>query len=68
MNGATILATVELLVVLPSFNGPRLIDSDPLALVRTLRHCPAYPTQPFEEIDAVRCLAMAFIPSNSHHR
>lgn len=68
MSSATIPATVERLVVVQSFSGPRVSDSSPQALFRPLRHGPASPTQPFEDLDAVRCWAVAFIPCCSHHR
>lgn len=68
MSGATIPSTIERLVVVPSFSGPRVSDSSPQALFRTFRHGPASQTQPFEDLDAVRCWAVAFVPWYSPHR
>ena len=56
MKGATMLATLERLGVFPSFSRPRVSDDHPYseALFRTLKYCPAFPTQPFVDLEAAR--------------
>ena len=45
MKGATMLATLQRLGVVPSFSRPRVSDDNPYseALFKTLKYCPAYP-------------------------
>lgn len=49
MKGSTMLATLQMLGVVPSFSRPRVSDDNPFseALFRTLKYCPAYPSRPF---------------------
>lgn len=56
MKGARMLATLERLGVIPSFSRPRVSDDHlyPEALFRTLTYCPAFPTQPFVDLEAAR--------------
>jgi transposase InsO family protein len=63
MKGATMLATLERLGVVPSFRRPRVSDDNPYseALFRTLKYCPAFPTQPFVDLDAARAWVTAFV-------
>jgi len=49
MKGATMLATLQRLGVIPSFSRPRVSDDNPYseALFKTLKYCPQYPLRPF---------------------
>ena len=68
-KGATMLATLERLGVIPSFSRPRVSDDNPYseALFRTLKYCPAFPAQPFVDLDAARAWVMAFVAWYNHH-
>lgn len=54
MRGATMVATLQALGVMPSFSRPHVSDDNPYseALFRTLKHTPAYPTLPFPDLAA----------------
>lgn len=56
MKGATMLATLQRLGVVPSFSRPRVSDDNPFAesLFRTLKYRPAYPVAGFATIDDAR--------------
>ena len=56
MKGATMLATLQRLGVVPSFSRPSVSDDNPYSesLFRTLKYTPAYPNQPFESLSAAR--------------
>ncbi|RYZ91469.1 MAG: IS3 family transposase [Proteobacteria bacterium] len=49
MKGATMLATMQKLGVVPSFSRPSVKDDNPFseALFKTVKYVPAYPSQPF---------------------
>jgi putative transposase len=63
MKGATMVATLERLGVLASFSRPSTSNDNPFseALFRTLKYCPAYPTQPFADLVAARAWVEAFV-------
>src|SRR3954463_569112 len=48
MRGATMIATLQWLGVVPSFSRPHVSDDNPYseALFRTLKHTPVYPRHP----------------------
>ena len=54
MKGATMLATMQKLGVVPSFSRPSVKDDNPFseALFKTMKYVPAYPTQPFASENA----------------
>nr|VFK36249.1 MAG: Integrase core domain-containing protein [Candidatus Kentron sp. LPFa] len=56
MRGATMLATLQKLGVIPSFSRPSVSDDNPYSesLFRTLKYCPAYPGKPFESLEQAR--------------
>jgi transposase InsO family protein len=56
MKGATMLATLQRLGVVPSFSRPSVSDDNPYSesLFRTLKYTPAYPSKPFENLEAAR--------------
>lgn len=71
MKGATMLATLQKLGVVPSFNRPSVSDDNPYSesLFRTLKYAPAYPSKPFESIEAARKWVHGFVPwYNNEHR
>lgn len=53
MKGATMLATLQRLGVVPSFSRPRVSDDNPYSesLFKTLKYCPEYPSKPFASIE-----------------
>ena len=63
MKGATMVATLERLGVLASYSRPRVSDDNAYseALFRTLKYCPAYPTQPFADRGAAHAWVAAFV-------
>ncbi len=56
MKGATLLATLQQLGVVPSFSRPRVSDDNPFseALFRTAKYRPEYPNGPFASLVAAR--------------
>lgn len=63
MKGATMLATLQRLGVMPSFSRPSVPDDNPYSesLFRTLKYTPAYPRKPFGDIDAARTWVQGFV-------
>jgi len=71
MKGATMLAMLQKLGVVPSFSRPSVSDDNPYSesLFRTLKYTPAYPTKPFESIEAAREWTHKFVAwYNEAHR
>jgi len=71
MKGATMLATLQKLGVVPSFSRPSVSDDNPYSesLFRTLKYTPAYPSKPFESIEAARQWVHGFVQwYNNEHR
>ena len=58
MKGATMLATLQRLGVVPSFSRPRVSDDNPFieALFRTLKYWPEYPVTGFASVEEARAL------------
>lgn len=54
MKGATMLATMQKLGIVPSFSRPSVSNDNPYSesLFKTLKYCPIYPTKPFEDIES----------------
>ena len=70
MKGATMLATLQRLGVVPSFSRPGVSDDNPFseALFRTLKYCPRFPRKPFASLDAARAWVGSFVPwYNTQH-
>jgi transposase InsO family protein len=63
MKGATLLATMQRLGVMPSFSRPSVSHDNPFSesLFRTLKYCPLYPTKPFASLDEARAWVATFI-------
>lgn len=53
MKGATMLATLQRLGVIPSFSRPSVSNDNPYSesLFRTVKYCPEYPSSYFESIE-----------------
>ena len=63
MKGATMLATLQALGVVPSFSRPRVSDDNPYseALFRTLKYRPDYPTGRFGSLEAAESWVEGFV-------
>lgn len=63
MRGATMIATLQWLGIVPSFSRPHVSDDNPYseALFRTLKHTPAYPRLPFVDAAAARAWVVRFV-------
>ncbi len=71
MKGATLLATLQALGIIPSFSRPRVSDDNPYseALFRTLKYRPEYPGRPFEGLQEAKAWMQAFVRWYNHeHR
>ena len=63
MKGATMLATMQSLGVVPSFNRPRVSNDNPYseAMFRTLKYRPSYPSRPFGSLHSSRQWVDGFV-------
>jgi len=63
MKGATMLATLQWLGIVPSFSRPRVSDDNAFseALFSTVKGRPEYPTKPFESLEAARLWVERFV-------
>ena len=71
MKGATMLATLQWLGIVPSFSRPRVSDDNPYseALFRTVKYRPEYPKKPFESLEAAHRWVERFVFwYNNEHR
>jgi len=71
MKGATMLATLQWLGIVPSFSRPHVSDDNPYSesLFRTLKYRPEYPDRPFESLDDARKWVEEFVRWYNHeHR
>lgn len=68
MKGATMLATLQRLGVVPSFSRPRVSDDNPFAeaLFRTLKYRPGYPVAGFATLEDARRWVAAFVHWYNH--
>ena len=68
MKGATMLATMQRLGIVPSFSRPSVRNDNPFSesLFRTLKYCPVYPTKPFASLEAARAWVASFIQWYNH--
>jgi putative transposase len=70
MKGATMLATLQKLGVIPSFSRPAVSNDNPYSesLFRTLKYTPAYPSKPFSSLEEARAWVLEFVQwYNEHH-
>lgn len=71
MKGATMLATLRELGIVPSFSRPAVSNDNPYseALFRTLKYRPQYPDKPFASLQAARAWMTGFVHwYNTTHR
>ena len=63
MKGATMLATMQKLGVIPSFSRPSVSDDNPYSesLFKTLKYSPIFPSKPFENIDDAKIWMSKFV-------
>lgn len=63
MKGATMLATMQKLCVVPSFSRPSVSNDSPFSesLFKTLKYCPIFPSKPFESIEAAKAWMEIFV-------
>lgn len=68
MKGATMLATLQELGVIPSFSRPSVSNDNPYSesLFRTLKYCPQYPENPFSDLTAARDWGQGFVHWYNH--
>ena len=71
MKGATLLATLQRLGVVPSFSRPSVSNDNPYseALFKTCKYHPAFPEKPFEEVESAREWVAGFVHwyNEEHH-
>lgn len=71
MKGATMLATLQRLGVVPSFSRPSVSNDNPYSesLFGTLKYTPAFPSKPFDSVDEARTWVLSFVRwYNGEHR
>ncbi|MFQ5544265.1 MAG: IS3 family transposase [Nitrospiria bacterium] len=63
MKGATMLATLQKLGIMPSFSRPSVSDDNPYSesLFKTLKYCPSYPERGFASLEEARKWVMKFV-------
>jgi len=63
MKGATMLATMQKLGIVPSFSRPSVSNDNPFSesLFKTLKYVPSYPSKPFESLDESRKWVSKFV-------
>jgi transposase InsO family protein len=63
MKGATMLATLQRLGVVPSFSRPSVSDDNPFieSLFRTMKYCPEYPSSGFASVEQARTWVARFV-------
>ena len=71
MKGASMLATMHALGVVPSFSRPRVSNDNAYAeaLFRTAKYCPLWPERPFDTLEEARLWVQRFVSwYNDEHR
>jgi putative transposase len=71
MRGATMLAKMRELGVMPSFSRPRVSNDNPFSesLFKTMKYAPFWPNAPFVDIEAARAWVARFVDwYNDEHR
>jgi transposase InsO family protein len=63
MRGATMLATIRQLGIIPSFSRPRVSNDNPYSesLFRTMKYRPVYPSKPFESLQQAQAWVDDFV-------
>ena len=71
MKGATLLATLQFLGIIPSFSRPHVSDDNPYSesLFRTLKYRPQYPAAAFDSLQQAEGWVQEFVGwYNTEHR
>ena len=71
MKGATMLATLQKLGIMPSLSRPSVSNDNPYSesLFRTLKYRPDYPVKPFDTLEDARQWVLSFVGWYNHeHR
>lgn len=71
MKGATMLAKLQKLGIMPSFSRPSVSNDNPYSesLFGTMKYMPMYPTKPFDSLDVARTWVHRFAQwYNNEHR
>lgn len=71
MKGATMLAKLQSLGIMPSFSRPSVSNDNPYSesLFGTLKYTPAYPDRPFDTLEQARTWVQTFVVWYNHeHR
>ena len=68
MKGATMLATLEKLGIIPSFSRPRVSNDNAYAeaLFKTCKYRPNYPSRPFDSVEEARKWTRQFVQWYNH--
>lgn len=68
MKGATMLATLQQLGIVPSFSRPSVSNDNPYSesLFRTLKYRPEYPEHAFADVQAARAWVQGFVDWYNH--
>ena len=68
MKGATMLATLQRLGVVPSFSRPSVSNDNPYSesLFGTMKYTPAFPSKPFESVEDARDWVYKFVYWYNH--
>lgn len=68
MKGATMLATLERLGIVPSFSRPRVSNDNAFAesLFKTCKYRPNYPSKPFDSVEQARQWTLEFVQWYNH--
>jgi len=63
MKGATMLATLQKLGIVPSFSRPSVSNDNPFSesLFKTVKYCPQYPSKPFASIIDAQAWVETFV-------
>lgn len=63
MKGSTMLATLQMLGIVPSFSRPSVSDDNPFSesLFKTLKYCPQYPGKPFASEEEALVWVIKFV-------
>ena len=70
MKGATMLATLQRLGIVPSYSRPRVSDDNAFSesLFKTVKYCPQFPNRPFESLEKACTWVDNFVDwYNNHH-
>jgi len=63
MKGSMMLATLQMLGIVPSFSRPSVSNDNPYSesLFKTLKYCPQYPSKPFASVEEAQAWVSKFV-------